>query len=73
MINIRKTDLGYTIVAPQNEFVNGLRDDLANEVEAKSDQPVEKFTVSLFHVPSPKSRTEFFIELMSKIESPRVS
>ncbi|MBD8270233.1 hypothetical protein IFU03_10750 [Pseudomonas fluorescens] len=67
VIDIRKTDLGYTIVAPQNEFVNGLRDDLANEVEAKSDQPVEKFTVSLFHVSSPKSRTEFFIELMSKM------
>lgn len=64
VINIRKTSLGYTIVAPQNEFVNGLRDDLANGVEEKSDIPVEKFSVSLFHVPSPKSRTEFFIELM---------
>lgn len=64
VIEIIKTKTGYSIISPQNDFVNSIRDELVAVVEDKTESVIEKFAVSLFHIPAPKNRTQFFIDLM---------
>lgn len=68
VIEVVKTSTGYTLISPQNEFANSLRDELVAIVEVKSDVPIEKFHISLFSVPDSKRRTQFFIDLMDGMQ-----
>lgn len=64
VIEVNKTSTGYSIISPQNEFANSLRDELVATVEEETDAPVEKVVISLFSLPEPKIRTKFFIGLI---------
>jgi len=64
VIEFTKTDTGYSIISPQNEFANDVRDDLINNISTRVSAPIEKFAISLFEKPSPQLRTKFFIDLI---------
>jgi hypothetical protein len=64
VIEFTKTDTGYSIISPQNEFANDVRDELINNISTRVSVPIEKFAISLFEKPSPQLRTKFFIDLI---------
>lgn len=68
VIEVIKTATGYNLISPQNEFINNIRDELVSVIEDKSDEPFEKFNISLFGFPDPKQRTKFFIETMTAMK-----
>mgnify|MGYP003575461406 CR=1 FL=1 len=67
VIEFAKTESGYSIVSPQNEFANEVRDELVLKIKEKTPTPVEEFVVTLFDKPSPKARTKFFIDLVDGV------
>ncbi|MGY2441715.1 hypothetical protein [Pseudomonas sp. SDO52101_S400] len=64
VIEFSKTDAGYSITSPQNDFANDIRDELVKSISTKVSEPIEKFSISLFDKPSPQLRTKFFIDLI---------
>lgn len=68
VIEFTKTTSGYSIVSPQNDFANDIRDELISNITIKTPTPVETFVVTLFDKPSPKVRTQFFINLIDGLE-----
>ncbi|WBM44745.1 hypothetical protein [Pseudomonas putida] len=68
VIEFNKTESGYSIVSPQNEFANDVRDELVLKISAKAESPIEKFVITLFDKPSPQTRTKFFIDLIENLE-----
>ena len=68
VVEFIKTPEGYLISNAQNEFMNGVRDSVVSKVDVIVPEQIEKITVSLFDVPSPKLRTKFFIDLSDGLE-----
>ncbi|HBO4312243.1 TPA: hypothetical protein L4V00_001807 [Pseudomonas aeruginosa] len=68
LIEFIKTDDGYLINNPQNEFMNTVRDVVVEKVDAIVPDEIEKITVNLYDVLDPKMRTRFFIELSETLQ-----
>ena len=67
-IEFVKTDVGFVVRNTQNEYLDGVRETLLGKMEKASETPLEKITVSLFDVPSPRLRSKFFHELASSMQ-----
>jgi hypothetical protein len=66
-IEFIKTEEGYIVRNTQNEYVNDIRDVLITKIENAIESPLAKISVSLFDVPSPRLRSNFFHELVFKL------
>ncbi len=62
-IEFIKTDGGYIVRNTQNDYVSNLRDTLIKNLEAFTEGPINKVSISLFDVPSNRLRSKFFHEI----------
>jgi hypothetical protein len=62
---IKSTD-GYIVRNTQNDYLNDVRETLLAKID-KVDAPLTRMAVSLFEIPSPKLRSQFFHELVSSL------
>lgn len=67
-IEFIQTSEGYLIRNAQNEFMNTVRDEIVSKVDRNTESDVEKITVSLYEITSPKLRTQFFIDLINGLQ-----
>lgn len=67
VIEVIKTDKGYTIRNTHNEYINNVTEVLINNLEAASKNVLSKIPISLFDVPSARLRSRFFHELAFKL------
>jgi len=68
VIEFTKTENGYSIVSPQNDFTNEIRDEIVSSITTQAPTQIEKFIVTLFDKPSPQIRTKFFIDLVDGLD-----
>lgn len=68
VIEFIQTSEGYLIRNAQNDFMNTVRDEIVAKVDKHTEDALKKITVSLYEVPKPKLRTQFFIELINGLE-----
>lgn len=67
LIELVKTSAGYIVRNTQNEYLNGVRDNLLAKIEKNASVPLTKVVVSLFDIQSPKLRSKFFHELATSL------
>lgn len=68
IVEFIKDDGNYIIRCTQNEYISDARDELLKTIEKEINTEIEKKTISLFDVPSPKLRSKFFHELATNLK-----
>lgn len=66
-IEFLKASDGYVVRSTQADYINNIRETLIKEIEQGQEAPIEKMSISLEDIKSPKLRSKFFNDLAGNL------